>query len=99
MLPAMKQACSGPVDRRGFLRAGLLGLGGLGLADLLRLRARGADGKPSPATSCILLWLVGGPSHLDTYDLKPDAPVEYRGQYKPIRTGVPGMEVCELMPR
>jgi uncharacterized protein (DUF1501 family) len=92
--------CPGPVSRRDFLRAGFLGFAGLGLGDLLRLRARAAAaGKPPKEASCILLWMGGGPSHLDTYDLKPAAPVEYRGEYKPIRTRVPGLDVCQLLPR
>lgn len=95
-----KRICPVSIARRDFLRAGFLGLASLGLSDLLRFRARAAaGGKSSPETSCILVWLGGGPSHMDTYDLKPDAPVEYRGQYKPIHTRVPGLDVCELMPR
>src|SRR5262245_36982929 len=96
-LPVSRQAasaCSGPVSRRSFLRAGVLGLTGLGLADMLRARA--AQGRK---TSCILVWLVGGQSHLETYDLKPKAPTEFRGEFKPIRTNVPGMDICELLPR
>jgi hypothetical protein len=84
------------LDRRGFLRAGLLGLTGLGLADLLKLRA--LAGTPSANTACILVWLGGGPSHLETYDLKPDAPAEYRGEFRPIRTSVPGLHICEHLP-
>lgn len=90
--------CPGPVSRRSFLRAGALGFGGFCLADLLRLRAAKADVAPSPDTAVILIWLPGGPPHLDTYDLKPEAPSDYRGPYKPIRTNVPGIEVCELLP-
>src|SRR5437763_8824256 len=52
-----------------------------------------------PDTSVILLWLPGGPPHMETYDMKPDAPEEYRGNFKPIRTNVPGIDVCELLPR
>lgn len=91
--------CPGPVNRRSFLQMGALGLGGLGLADLLRLKAQGADslGKRDD-TSVIFVWLPGGPPHLDMYDMKPDAPAEYRGAFHPIHTNVPGMDVCELMP-
>src|SRR4029453_16049451 len=85
--------CSGPISRRTFLRAGALALGGLTLPDLLTA----ADGR-SPDTSVILFWMWGGPSHLETYDLKPDAPSEYRGPYRPIRTTAPGLDVCELLP-
>jgi hypothetical protein len=87
------------VTRRSFLKAGVLGATGLGLADVLRCRARAASrGKTVKDTACILVFLDGGPSHLDTYDPKPDAPVEYRGQFKPIRTRVTGVQVCEHLP-
>jgi hypothetical protein len=57
-------------------------------------------GKPNapPDTSVLLVWLAGGPPHLDMYDMKPDAPDEYRGPFKPVRTNVRGLDVCELMP-
>jgi Protein of unknown function (DUF1501) len=84
-------------SRREFLRVGTLTLGGLTLADLLRLRAA-AETQPVRARSVVMIYLNGGPSHLDTYDMKPDAPVEYRGEFSPIRTNVPGMEICDLMP-
>jgi hypothetical protein len=88
--------CDG-VSRRDVLRAGSLTAFGLGLAALLRSRAQAAE---SPrAKSCILLWLDGGPSHLETFDLKPDAPAEVRGPFQPIRTSVPGIDICELLPR
>lgn len=85
------------LHRRDFLRAGYLGLGGLSLADLLRARAIATP--PAAETACILVWLHGGPSHLETYDLKPEAPVEYRGEFKPMHTNVPGLDICELLPR
>ena len=91
-------SCPGPLKRRNFLQAGSLLLGGLGLADLLRLRATANRGQ-HPDTSVILLWLEGGPSHLETYDMKPAAPREYRGEFQPIATAVPGMQVCELLPK
>ena len=91
---------SGMIGRREFLRAGVAGLGGLGLADLLRLqdRAPAAD-RLRRDTACILVWLDGGPSHLDTYDLKPEVPSEFRGPFRPIRTRVPGLDICERLPR
>ena len=94
--------CAGPVSRRSFLSAGTLGVGGLGLADLLRLRAESAQNGVSPGdpdTSIIFVWLPGGPPHMEMYDMKPDAPAEFRGPYRPISTNVAGIDVCELMPR
>jgi hypothetical protein len=92
------RTCDG-VSRRSFLRVGFLGLAGLSLADHLRLRAESERaGKATRDTAVILLWLGGGPSHLDMYDLKPDAPTEFRGEFKPIRTNVPGIEVGEHLP-
>jgi hypothetical protein len=85
------------LSRRQFFKVGGLGVGGLTLADLLKLRARGATPGGS-AKSIIMVYLNGGPSHVDLYDMKPDAPSEYRGEFKPIRTNVPGMDICELMP-
>src|SRR5688572_27596546 len=81
-----------PTSRRGFLQAGGLAVGGLTLADLLRA------GTAKRGKAVIMVYLNGGPSHMDMYDLKPDAPVEYRGEFKPILTNVPGLEVCELLP-
>jgi hypothetical protein len=88
--------CPGPMSRRAFLSAGSLALGGLTLQDLLAARA--AAGEPKRETAVILLYLHGGPSQLETYDLKPDAPSEYRSVFRPIPTRVPGMEICELFP-
>lgn len=82
--------------RRRVLQAGALALGGLTLPELLAGRAKAADVRK---TSVILLWLEGGPSHLETYDMKPDAPVEYRGEFSPISTKTPGIDICELLPR
>lgn len=91
--------CPGPVSRRSFLQVGSLGVGGLGLSELLRLRAEASPATASPPdTSIIFVWLPGGPPHMDTYDLKPDAPAEYRGVFRPISTNVAGMDVCELFP-
>jgi len=87
----------GEATRRGFLKIGAFGAG-LTLADLLRQRASaGTEPKPRPK-SVIMICLFGGPPHTDTYDLKPDAPAEYRGEFKPIKTNVPGVSVCELFP-
>jgi hypothetical protein len=85
------------LSRRDFLRVGALGLvGGLTQTEVFRLQAR-AQAK-SAHKAVIMIYLPGGPSHIDMYDLKPDAPSEIRGDFKPIRTNVPGMEICELMP-
>jgi Protein of unknown function (DUF1501) len=88
--------CDG-LSRREFLKIGALGMGGLTLTDLLRLRAS-ADQSAPRDKAIIMIYLNGGPSHMDMYDMKPDAPVEYRGEFKPIKTNVPGMDICELMP-
>src|SRR5262245_45952188 len=89
------------LSRRDSLRAGFLGLGGLTLADLLSLRASAANSGLAEAkdTAVILLFVHGGPSHLETYDMKPNAPTDIRGPFSPIRTNVAGLDVCELMPR
>jgi uncharacterized protein (DUF1501 family) len=84
--------------RREFLRIGAFGAA-FTLADQLRARAAGPSGtKPPGAKSAVLIFLNGGPSHLDTYDLKPDAPSEFRGEFKPIKTNVPGIDICEYFP-
>ncbi len=86
------------VTRRDCLRLGLGALIGGGLVDALRLRGRAAfDGVSKPKTSCILIWMDGGPSHYETFDPKPDAPKEIRGDYKPIETNVPGITFAEPM--
>ena len=95
----LDRRCPGPLSRRNFLQVGALGIGGLGLADLLRLRAEANEaGSAKSDTAVILVWLPGGPPHMETYDMKPDAPAEYRGELRPIRTNVPGIDVCELLP-
>lgn len=92
--------CPGPVSRRSFLEAGSLGLGMLGLGDYLKLRAeQPGAGSTAPDTSVIFIWLPGGPPHMEMYDMKPEAPAEYRGLFSPIATSVPGLQVCELLPR
>ncbi len=91
------------VTRRNLLQAGTLVIGGLTLADRLRLQARAAEASEYRATpskkSVILLWQNGGPSHLETYDLKPNAVSEVRGPFLPIATNVPGIQLGELLPR
>ena len=89
--------CAG-VSRRAVLRAGALTLGGFTLADLLRARADGLA-PVSGRKSVILIWQAGGPSHIDMYDLKPNAPAEIRGEFKPISTAVPGLQIGEHLPR
>ena len=85
--------------RREFLRFGLAGISGLTLPDLLRARAGAATTAKSERTAVILVWLPGGASHLETYDPKPHATSDYRGPFVPIKTTVPGMQLCELLPR
>jgi len=89
------QFCDG-VSRRSFLKSGALALGGLSLPQFLQLKAEGAVKRDR---SVIMICLGGGPSHLDTYDLKPDAPSEFRGEFRPIDTKVAGLRICELLPR
>lgn len=88
--------CDG-ISRRGFLRIGALGMGGLALPDLLRAEAQSGIRKSHKAV--IMIFLPGGPSHQDMFDLKMDAPSEVRGEFKPISTNVPGMQICEHLPR
>lgn len=85
--------------RRDFLHAGSLTALGLGLSHMFGLKALGAVDENKSDRNCIFLMLVGGPSQLDTWDMKPDAPVEIRGPYKPIKTNVPGIEISENFPR
>ncbi|MFQ5732682.1 MAG: DUF1501 domain-containing protein, partial [Planctomycetaceae bacterium] len=84
--------------RRDVIKAGMLGTLGFGLADLLALKARAADVKRSPVKSVILLQKYGAPSHVDLWDMKPNAPVEIRGEFQSIATDIPGYRVCEHMP-
>ena len=91
--------CDG-LTRRDFLRVGTLSGGALGLSlpDLFQARAAGSEGR-SGERNCILLFLVGGPSQLDTWDMKPGAPDTIRGPFRPIRTNVAGVQICEHFPR
>src|SRR2546421_7905013 len=88
---------SGGRPRRSWLRIGGLALGGLALPDILRAQAQ--SGARNPAKGIIMVLLPGGPTHLDTFDLKPDAPAEIRGEFRPTATNVPGIDLCEHFPR
>ena len=94
--------CDG-VSRRNFLKLGAFGAG-LSLADMLRLQAATKEQAaregvaPTRQKSAIMIYLAGGPSHMDLYDPKPDAPVEFRGEFKPIATNVSGVQIGEHMP-
>jgi len=89
-----QQFCDG-ISRRNFLKIGAFGAG-LTLAEMLRLRAQAGTGSSNKAA--IMIYLPGGPSHMDMYDLKPDAPKEFRGEFKPIQTNVSGVQICEHFP-
>src|SRR5437660_88477 len=94
--------CTGPVaiSRRQVLQVGAAGLLGLSLPRLLQARSRPVEPASTPrADSCILIFLNGGPSHLDMWDMKPAAPAEVRGEFKPIASSVPGIQVSEHLPR
>src|SRR5580692_9322632 len=98
-LGASGRYCDG-LSRRSFLQLGVAGMASVGLPQLLRAREASARaGGVKKNTSVILIWLDGGPSHMDLYDLKPEAPAEYRGLWNPIRTNVDGFEIGELFPR
>jgi hypothetical protein len=89
--------CDG-ISRRDFLQVGSLGAIGLSLAELVAAQAQGAVAKDHDERSVILIFNLGAPSQLDTFDMKPDAPVEIRGPFKPIKTNVPGLDICEIFP-
>jgi hypothetical protein len=91
--------CDG-ISRRNFVQIAMSGMASLSLPAILRAKeASAAAGSPAKDTSCILIWLDGGPGHMDMYDMKPEAPAEYRGLWRPIRTNVSGFEITELFPR
>lgn len=94
---ARQHFCDG-ISRRNFLAIGAFGAT-LSLADMLRLRAANPAKSLAKQKSAIMVYLPGGPSHLDMYDLKPDAPVEYRGEFKAIGTNVAGVQICEHFPQ
>ena len=101
-IDASGQTCSycDGMSRRSFLQLGVAGMASLSLADVLRAKTASHElGHAKKDTSVILVWLDGGPSHLDLYDMKPDAPAEYRGIWRPIRTNVSGIEISELFPK
>src|SRR6185295_2930083 len=87
--------CDG-ISRRSFVQIGMAGMASIGLPQILQARQAAASKKD---TAVIMFWLDGGPSQLDTYDMKPDAPAEYRGMWQPIRTNVPGIDITEQFPR
>jgi len=95
---AKQNYCDG-ISRRNFLKIGAFGAG-LSLAEMLRLRAEGVvtTGATRWRKAAIMIYLPGGPSHMDMYDLKPDAPAEFRGEFNPINTNVPGVQICEHFP-
>src|SRR5437016_3479284 len=97
----LRYNCAG-MPRRDFLQLGLGAVMGLGFTDLLRARAAAAEavGKTSHAqVNCILIWMDGGPTHYETFDPKPDAPKEIRGEFKPIKTRTTGVSFSEHLPR
>jgi hypothetical protein len=98
-LGSSRSYCDG-LSRRSFLQLGVAGMASLGLPSILKAKQASSESLGTTKdTKVILLWLDGGPSHMDLYDLKPDAPEAYRGIWKPIRTKVPGFDVTELFPR
>ena len=91
-----KRLCDG-VTRRDVLKIGALGFGAFTLADLFRFEAKAAAPKRHKAV--INIHLTGGPSHIDTFDMRPNLPSEFRGEFSPIKTNVSGIEICELLPK
>src|SRR6187401_2551825 len=91
--------CPGPVSRRSLLTAGAAAFTGLGMADLLKLQAQAAVGNAVPGVprkdepAVIFVWMPGGPPHMETFDMKPEAPEDYRGAFRPINTNVSGIQI------
>src|SRR5438874_8985869 len=97
-----RQRTCGGISRRGFLQIGCLGALGVGLPELVNAQAASRTarmGGGPKQKAVILLWLWGGPSQLDTFDPKPEAPLDYRGPFRAIGTNVPGIQVCEYLPQ
>ncbi len=94
---ALHRTCDG-ARRRDFLKVGALGLSGLSLGNYLNLTQAGEIRSGAKAKSAIFINLPGGPTHMDTFDMKPDAPSEYRGEFNPIDTNVSGIQICEHLP-
>src|SRR5258706_13172060 len=88
------------MERRSFIKIGLLGMTGFSLADLLRAETSSVKpvNHPSRERSVIILWMRGGPSQHETWDPKPEAPLEYRGEFGAMPTSVPGIQICDLLP-
>ena len=93
---AKQRFCDG-MQRRDFLKIGAFGAG-LTLAEMLRVKATAGGARTGSNKAAIMIYLPGGPSHMDMYDLKPNAPAEFRGEFKPIDTNVAGVQICEHMP-
>src|SRR5436190_5533934 len=96
-IPGPQHPSAHRLSRRSWLQIGALAMGRLALPDILRAQAQ--SGTPRPIKGVIMVLLPGGPTHLDTLDMKPSAPVEIRGEFRPIATNVPGIDICEHMPR
>src|SRR5688572_7046650 len=94
LLGSKRRFCDG-LNRRSFLQIGSLALGGLSLSDILRAE----QGRGRSSKAVIMVYLSGGLSHHDSFDLKPDAPAEIAGEFKPIATRTPGIQISEYLPR
>nr|MCS5629911.1 DUF1501 domain-containing protein [Pirellulaceae bacterium] len=91
--PRSNRFCDGH-SRRDFLKIGGMAMGGLSLSQMFQADSEAATGSNHRAI--INIYMPGGPSHIDLWDLKPDAPAEIRGDFRPIKTNVPGIEICEM---
>src|SRR5262245_47033284 len=99
MLGSPRRCCDG-LTRRETLKAGALSvLGGFGLPELLQAESNQPDKRPGKAKSVICIFLLGGAATQDMFDLKPDGPIDIRGEFKPIATSAPGVHICEHLPR